>query len=490
MTLTIIGQRDRRKVEWEMQQNWESNMLTGVKVLELTGGSSGAYAGRLFACSGAKVTKGIKKSQSISAFRDEGKHLIYVNDRLPNGEGIHHLLSESWDIILWDIHTNDELDQYLMEYHTDRRDGSASIRVDFPEGINADEEQALQAMGGWMELTGSPESSPLAIGGYPATYLVGAHAATAGLLALVERGWTKQGGLITIDALSIVVSGLEGAYSNYLATGFSRSRSGNRHHSLAPMAIMPAVDGWALVGAPVDEQWELLKSWAELPDVKEWQDAWDSKYHCSDLEDCLSNWTQRIIRQDLFLEGQTCGMPVAEVQSPGELMDCPQLEDRGFWSRSSSGHGNIELPWKINSNPVSERPSFFASSWRDIRILDLTSMWSGPYCTRIFADLGAEVTKVEAPHRPDGIRTNQDSSAPFFRELNRNKQGIQLDLRIEADRQALLQLVRESDVLVENFSPRVMRNFGLDCETLWDYQPKLGIISLSAFGQTGPYHNF
>src|SRR5699024_12295276 len=67
---------------------------------------------------------------------------------------------------------------------------------------------------------------------------------------------------------------------------------------------------------------------------------------------------------------------------------------------------------------------------------------------------------------------------------------IQLDLRIEADRQALLQLVRESDVLVENFSPRVMRNFGLDCETLWDYQPKLGIISLSAFGQTGPYHNF
>src|SRR5699024_7579183 len=160
MTLTIIGQRDRRKVEWEMQQNWESKMLTGVKVLELTRGSSGAYAGRLFACSGAKVTKGIKKSQSISAFTEEEKNLIYVNDRMLNGEGIHSLLSESSDIILWDSHTNDELDQYLMEYHTDRRDGSASIRVDFPEGINADEEQALQAMGGWMELTGSPESSP------------------------------------------------------------------------------------------------------------------------------------------------------------------------------------------------------------------------------------------------------------------------------------------------------------------------------------------
>src|SRR5699024_10068847 len=117
-------------------------------------------------------------------------------------------------------------------------------------------------------------------------------------------------------------------------------------------------------------------------------------------------------------------------------------------------------------------------------------MWSGPYCTRIFADLGAEVTKVEAPHRPDGIRANQDSSAPFFRELNRNKQGIQLDLRIEADRQALLQLVRESDVLVENFSPRVMRNFRLDCETLWEYQSKLGSIFMSAFVQLVPYQKF
>lgn len=466
-------------------------MLTGVKVLELTGGSSGAYAGRLFACSGAKVTKAIKRPQSISAFRDEGKRLVYMNDQLPNGEGNCHLLSESWDIILWDSHMNAELDQYFRESHMDKREGgTARIRVDLPEEVDVDEEQALQAMGGWMELTGSPESSPLAIGGYPATYLVGAHAATAGLLALVERGWTKQGGLITIDALSIVVSGLEGAYSNYLANGLSRGRPGNRHHSLAPMAIMPAADGWALVGAPVDEQWELLKSWAELPDVKEWRDASDRKNHCLDLEDYLANWTRHMTCQDLFIDGQTFRMPFAKVQSPEELMDCPQLEHRGFWSDSGSGNEKIQLPWKISSNPVFQRTSLLASSWREIRILDLTSMWSGPYCTRLFADMGTEVIKVEAPHRPDGIRANQVTASPFFRELNRNKQGIQLDLRVESERQELLQLVRESDVLVENFSPRVMRNFGLECETLWDCQPKLGIISLSAFGQTGPYHNF
>src|SRR5699024_6333417 len=260
---------------------------------------------------------------------------------------------------------------------------------------------------------------------------------------LVERRWTKQGGLITIDALSIVVSGLEGAYSNYLATGFSRSRPGNRHHSLAPMAIMPAADGWALVGAPVDEQWELLKSWAELPDIKEWRDALNRKYHCSELEECLSNWTRHMNRQELFLDGQTFRMPFAKVQSPEELMHCPQLKHRGFWSCSSSEDGNIQLPWKINSHSVSQCTSFPASSWRDVRILDLTSMWSGPYCTRMFADLGAEVIKVEAPHRPDGIRANQGTAASFFRELNRNKLGIQLDLRIEADRQELLQLVRE-----------------------------------------------
>jgi len=120
----------------------------------------------------------------------------------------------------------------------------------------------------------------------------------------------------------------------------------------------------------------------------------------------------------------------------------------------------------------------------------MTNMWSGPYCTRLFADLGIEVIKVEAPHRPDGIRNQKGSAAPFFRELNRNKYGVSLNLNLIDDRKKFLELVEISDAVVENFSPRVMPNFGLQCEQLWKQQPELIFLSLSAFGQTGPYRDF
>ena len=87
-------------------------------------------------------------------------------------------------------------------------------------------------------------------------------------------------------------------------------------------------------------------------------------------------------------------------------------------------------------------------------------------------------------------RSNKGALSPFFRELNRNKTGIQLDLRLESDHQTLLDLVTTSDVLIENFSPRVMSNFGLQSEKLWMHKPDLTIVSLSAFGQTGPYRDF
>ena len=147
------------------------------------------------------------------------------------------LLYESWDIILWDSHSRSTLNQRILTFLSNSKFSCIGVRIVFPEGIDSEEEQALQAMGGWMDLTGEPSQSPLVIGGYPASYLVGAHTATAGLFALLEKKWTGQGRLVQVQALTIAVSALEGAYSEYIATGKSRGSSGNRHHSLSPMAI-------------------------------------------------------------------------------------------------------------------------------------------------------------------------------------------------------------------------------------------------------------
>lgn len=475
-----------------MVRGREYELLTGFRVLELSEGSSGGYAGRLLADSGALVTKVLFGTTSTSDFRDANKRIVMTSNGIEGNAAVRSLLCEPWDIILWDSHSTDELDQ-LLSRHLKSTVTCIGIRIQFPSGVDVDEELTLQGQAGWMALTGEPEKPPLAVGGYTSAYLVGAHAGTAGLLALIEKSWTGMGRLVQINALTIAASALEGAISTCLASGISRDRSGNRHNRLAPMAILPAADGWAFVGAPVDEKWELLERWAGITHRPKWLSNDSRREDCAVLEEALGSWTRSLTREELFLTGQAFRLPFAKVQTPVEVRSCPQLSARNFWNTTKSGVRGVRLPWKVNASPVHikrEDIPFEKAAWKGLRILDLTGMWSGPYCTRLFADLGVEVIKVEAPHRPDGIRSNQGSQAPFFRELNRNKLGIQLDLRLESDRKRFLELVKVSDVLVENFSPRVMPNFGLTNEELWNHRPDLLIVTLSAFGQTGPYRDF
>ena len=99
----------------------------------------------------------------------------------------------------------------------------------------------------------------------------------------------------------------------------------------------------------------------------------------------------------------------------------------------------------------------------DLRVLDLGMVWAGPYCGRLLAGLGATVIKVEGPRRMDGTRAGgRGDCAGAFGDLNRGKASLVLDLASRAGRDSFLRLVRGADVVLENYSPRVMPNFGLD----------------------------
>ena len=105
-------------------------------------------------------------------------------------------------------------------------------------------------------------------------------------------------------------------------------------------------------------------------------------------------------------------------------------------------------------------------------VLDLGMVWAGPWCGRLLAALGARVLKVEGPARRDGTRpTAPHACAGAFADLNRGKESLALDLASAAGRDAFLRLVVRADVLLENFSPRVMPNFGLDYATLAEANP-------------------
>ncbi len=128
---------------------------------------------------------------------------------------------------------------------------------------------------------------------------------------------------------------------------------------------------------------------------------------------------------------------------------------------------------------------------KGIRVLDLTRILSGPFATMILGDLGADVIKVEHPSGGDSARGNgpflADGYSSYFLSINRNKRGVTLDLAHPRGKQILLELVKQSDVLVENFVPGTMSRFGLDYPVVERHNPAIIYASISGFGQTGPY---
>jgi crotonobetainyl-CoA:carnitine CoA-transferase CaiB-like acyl-CoA transferase len=126
---------------------------------------------------------------------------------------------------------------------------------------------------------------------------------------------------------------------------------------------------------------------------------------------------------------------------------------------------------------------------RGIRVIDLSSFLPGPYLTSAMADHGAEVIKIEAPGGDPGrtIGSPDGDSTVFFRNVNRGKKSVMLDLKQESDREALLKLCETADVVVESFRPGVVTRLGVDYEHVKARNPRIVYCSISAFGQHGPY---
>jgi crotonobetainyl-CoA:carnitine CoA-transferase CaiB-like acyl-CoA transferase len=133
-----------------------------------------------------------------------------------------------------------------------------------------------------------------------------------------------------------------------------------------------------------------------------------------------------------------------------------------------------------------------------IRIVDFTTFWAGPLLTAIMADLGAEVIKVESIQRPDLFRVVTVSGnpaeiyelSPPFNAINRNKLGLTLDLARPDGVWLFKELVRRSDAVVQNYSPRVMPQLGLSYESLREVNPAIVMTSVSGFGQDGPWRDY
>src|SRR5512138_2887347 len=127
-----------------------------------------------------------------------------------------------------------------------------------------------------------------------------------------------------------------------------------------------------------------------------------------------------------------------------------------------------------------------------IRVLDLSRVLAGPYCTMVLGDLGADVIKVESPEGDETRRWGPpfvgsvESESAYYLCVNRNKRGIVVNFKTEAGRTILQELIKQSDILVENFRPGTLARLSLDFESVSVINPNLIYCSITGFGQTGP----
>ncbi|OXM68092.1 CaiB/BaiF CoA transferase family protein [Amycolatopsis vastitatis] len=128
-----------------------------------------------------------------------------------------------------------------------------------------------------------------------------------------------------------------------------------------------------------------------------------------------------------------------------------------------------------------------------IKVVDLSRILAGPYCTQYLGEMGADVVKVESPGHGDDTRgwgpPFVGGEAVYYLAANRNKRGIVLDLKSDRGREALRRLVADADVLVENFRPGTLEKWGVAYDTLSSLNPRLIHVSITGFGQTGPYRD-
>ncbi len=386
------------------------------------------------------------------------------------------------------------------------------------------------AMGGYMYFCGHRDREPLMMNNNQPMLHAGAQSAIASIAAL---RWARMTG----EGQHVDVSSVEAMLSAHAWTSTSWTHEGVVLRRTEPDCI-PCEDGWVwFFPFRWDPTFFVLIDRPELIDHEDFADRQSWADNRDKLVVLLTEWCADKTKDEIFRAGQELRVPVTPVNNAADLLASSQLEHREWLQHvdhPSAGRTVMPgFPYGFSKTPASiRRPAprlnadrgfnFAASADRTfnaidreqiaslgpgrermplagVRVLELTANWAGPLAARHLADLGAEVIKIEAPDRPatrggrypggDPFRHHYNRAA-YFNKMNRNKLGITLNLDDESGRELFLKLVAESDVVLENNSPRVMRNFNLQYPVLREVNPEIIMVSISGFGQTGPDRDY
>jgi crotonobetainyl-CoA:carnitine CoA-transferase CaiB-like acyl-CoA transferase len=378
-------------------------------------------------------------------------------------------------------------------------------------------EWTLQAATGFISRRGTAERGPVGAGGRLGEYAAGAFAAVAALAAWTDARATGRGRHVDVSifeamiACGPVFADLNGQFIGGLLPMYFDTPS-----------VEPAADGWVGFAPVTSQQWQdfcLMIGRPELGKDERFRWAQERSAQLSFFQRAIHPWTRARKVAEILEVTTLLRIPSAPVGDGETLPRTDHFVERGVFVPNPHGFvqprapialaevarapvapaprlGEHDLRWRSQRRDESPIRAAGADPLAGLRIVDLTAFWAGPFATQTLAMLGAEVVKVESIQRPDGIRFVNAKPGPpvwesssIFSAVNSEKRAITLRLDSEEGRRALRALVERADALIENFSARVLEHFDLGWETLSQWNPRLVLVRMPAWGLDGPWRD-
>jgi len=499
--------------------------LSAFRVIELGSLPAGAYAARLFADFGAEVIKVEPAAgdpcrsfpplvdgesgwfaylnfgkKSVTADKVDLDQLLAGADVLIDSSGSDHAACHS-HLVAIDLSWFGQAGPY--------RDFKACDAV-------------CRALSGFVQLIGPEAGPPLTLPDYQSAIMGGLGAFIPAMAALLGRQSRRYD--VSVHEATIALAEYQ-AIEGW-ATGVPQKRWGfNRFTPTYPMGVYRCKEGWIGITIVTPAQWKSFCDLMGMPDLGRHPqhvmgperlaraDALEARFIPRFLDRTAEEW---------FAAALELRLPFAIVPDMAQVLTWPVFRDRKAIVPIAMGERTVEAPgspFHLTRTPAnfggavpkpgehngriaarrsaSTSARHMARPLEGLRIVDLSMGWAGPVCTRNLADLGADVIKIEACGYPDwwrGVDNRAETvtqrlyeKSSRFNIMNRGKRAITLDLTVPDGVALAKALVKDADAVIENYSAEVLRKFGLDYAELVRVNPSLVMVSMAAFGATGPW---
>jgi crotonobetainyl-CoA:carnitine CoA-transferase CaiB-like acyl-CoA transferase len=517
-----------------------------LRILDLSSNIAGPYASKLYLDAGAQVTKieepggdpmrrWTASQQDLAAdepsplfqYLNAGKRSIVLDPRDAQDRARFDAFAERADIVIEDWGAEGlEARGLSPESWLEANPRLSVVRISpwgqlGPWAHRAANDFTLQAATGSIEYRGLPDREPVAAGGRLGDWIAGSFAAVSALASWRSARQTGEGHVVDLSSFEAMIQCL-----TVFGDLGSQFFGGLIPRSVEIPSIEPTSDGYVGVCTLTGQQWTdfcAMMGQQELAKDPRFLEGRERMEQIDFIQGLIQSWTRERTTNEIIELCEILRIPVTPIGNGRDLPDFDHMVAREIFQRTPGGFLQPRAPWRLEttrpapigatplldenreqllrslekSPPIRDTPLGGSDlPFASLHVVDLTAFWAGPYTTSILSDFGADVIKVESIQRPDGMRfagsvRNETlwEWSHVFHGANPGKRDITLRLDHEHGVELLKRLIADADIVIENFSARVMPAFGLDEETVKTLNPRVIFVRMPAFGLDGPWRD-